>query len=221
MTMDERLLLAADAAKKISYEQFLAWADEDLRPEWVDGEIITMSPASNRHQDLARFLTALLSVFVETRSTGVIRPAPFQMRLEQGREPDLLFVATPHLDRLKAAYLDGPADLVIEIITPERASRDRGDKFYEYEAGGVNEYWLIDPLRERVEFYQLNDGRYQLAFSGAEGRYASLVLPGFWLSIQWLWQETLPPVLDVLRELKVIWPNRSGSAIHKAPYSHA
>ncbi len=193
------------APQKMTYEEFLAWADEDTLAEWVDGEVVMYSPASNKHQDMADFLVSVLRPFVETRQAGVIRSAPFQMKLEQsGREPDLLFVAQEHLERLKKTYLDGPADLVVEIISPESVGRDRGEKFYEYAQGGVPEYWLLDPQVEWAEFYHLKDGRYRLTFDGREGEYRSAVLPDFWLRVEWLWQEPLPRTLDVLRELGVL-----------------
>jgi len=69
----------------------------------------------------------------------------------------------------------------------------------------VREYWLIDPLRQQAEFYRLGkDGRYRIVLSGAEGVYHSETISGFWLRIEWLWQEPLPKVLDVLRELAVV-----------------
>jgi len=198
-------LLPSTAPRKMTYEEFLAWADEDTLAEWVDGEVVMYSPANNRHQDIAGFLESVLRSFVEVRQLGIVRSAPFQMRLaDSGRESDLLFVATNHLDRLKETYLDGPADLVVEIVSPESAGRDRGDKFYEYARGGVSEYWLLDPEMEWAEFYQLEKGRYRVAFSGKEGRYEARVLPGLWLRVEWLWLEPLPKVLDVLRELGVI-----------------
>ena len=120
------VLLTPVECPRMTYEEFLAWADEDTLAEWVDGEVVMYSPASDRHQDMARFLTTVLSIYVETYGLGVIRPALFQMKLERGREPDLLFVAREHLDRLKEAYLDGPADLAVEIVSPESAGRDRG-----------------------------------------------------------------------------------------------
>ena len=163
------------------------------------------SPASLLHQHLTLFLGRILSHFVEHHNLGVVIVPPFQMKLaDSGREPDLLFVATAHLDRLQPTFLDGPADLVVEIVSPEGATRDRGEKYYEYEAGGVLEYWLLDPQRQWAEFYHLSEGRYRLAFAGAAGEYRSAVLPGFWLHVAWLWQQPLPPVLTVLRELGLI-----------------
>jgi Uma2 family endonuclease len=198
----QAVLDAPPAPLRMTYAGFLDWADEDTLAEWVDGEVIMASPASNQHQDLARFLTAVLSGFVEAHALGVVRPAPLQMKLERsGREPDLLFVATNHLDRLQKNYLDGPADLVVEIVSPESAGRDRGDKFYEYAQGGVPEYWLIDPQAQWVEFYQLEGARYRLVFSGQAGDYQARVLPEFWLRVEWLWQQPLPLVDEVLLEI--------------------
>ena len=198
------VLQTEEKPKKISYTEFLTWADEDTLAEWVDGEVIMTSPASARHQDIVRFLIAVLSAVVEEHTLGTIRPAPFQMKLtNSGREPDLLFLAQAHSERLKKTYLDGPADLVVEIISPESIGRDRGDKFYEYERAGIPEYWLIDPLREQAEFYQLDKkGLYRLTSPDAEGVYHSAQLPGFTLPVAWLWSP--PRVLDALRYLNLI-----------------
>lgn len=189
---------------KMTYTEFLDWLDEDVRAEWVEGEVIIMSPASDRHQNLADFLTALLRHFAEAHQLGVVRSAPFQMKTGTslpGREPDLIFVSREHLDRIKHAHLSGPADMALEIISPETRARDRGEKFYEYEQGGVREYWLIDPVRKQAEFYMLGeDGIYHPAQVGEDGIFRSVVLKGLRLKVDWLWQEQLPPLLVVLKE---------------------
>jgi Uma2 family endonuclease len=190
----------------VSYEAFLASSDE-THAKWVGGKIISMSPPSERHQDLSDFLGALLRVYAETQNLGLVRSAPFQMKLSpegSGREPDLLFVAEANWERLKKNCLEGPADLVVEIISPESRARDRGEKFYEYEAGGVREYWLIDPDREQAEFYGLDErGIYQLA-PLREDVFESHVLPGLRLEAAWLWRESLPPLLSIIRALQFI-----------------
>jgi len=194
--------------RKLTYEEFLEWCDEDTLAEWVNGEVIVLTPASNRHQDLVRFLVQVLGIYVETNGLGIVRPAPFQMKtgLElPGREPDILFVAKENLGRLKETYLDGPADLVIEITSQESRLRDRGEKFAEYELGGVREYWLLDPDEQRADFYLLGpEGRYERQKGDEQRIYRSHIVPGFGLKVDWLWQEPLPPVLDVLRELGLI-----------------
>jgi Uma2 family endonuclease len=193
---------------KMTYEEFLAWADEDTWAEWVNGEVIIMSPASKRHQDLVTVLAALLRFFVDAHQLGIVLTAPFQMKIGPdlpGREPDILFISREHFDRFRDIYLDGPADLVVEIISRDSRVRDRGDKFYEYEQGGVREYWLLDYLRRQAEFYQLGaDGIYRPMPVGQDGIYRSVVLEGLWLKVEWLWQEPLPSLMSVLREWQMI-----------------
>lgn len=187
----------------MSYEAFLEWADEDTLAEWVDGRVIMNSPASLRHQDIINFLMEVLGTFVHIHDLGKVTDGPFQMKLaHSGREPDVLFVAKAHLDRLKPTLLDGPADLVIEVISPESGARNRGDKFYEYREAGIPEYWLIDPQLEQAEFYQLDDaGQYQAAIIGSDGIFRSRAVAGFWLRVNWLWQDPLPETSQVLLEI--------------------
>lgn len=189
----------------ISYEKFLE-EYTDVHAEWINGKVLVMSPASDRHQDIVDFFTALLRIFVEHHQMGWVRSAPFQMKLPfaAGREPDILFLAQERLHRLQANHLDGPADLAVEVISPESVARDRGEKFSEYEQGGVTEYWLLDPLRKRAEVYQLIDGRYQLLGADRDGRIHSNAVPGFWLREEWIWSTPLPPVLQVLTEFGVL-----------------
>jgi Uma2 family endonuclease len=138
-----------------------------------------------------------MSLYIEERGLGMILVPPFQMKLaSSGREPDLIFVAQDHVDRIRETFLDGPADLVVEITSPESMRRDRGDKFVEYEEAGIPEYWLIDPQARRAEFYVLDaEGRYDRALRGASGTLRSVVVPGLWLMAEWLWEDPLPSPL--------------------------
>ena len=195
-------------SQKMSYQEFLDWCDEDTLAEWVDGEVIMASPASNRHQSLAGFLHAVLEVYVEQHELGQVLLAPFQMKTGPAlpsREPDLLFVAQENLDRLKATYLDGPADLAVEIVSAESRLRDRGEKFAEYEAGGVREYWIHDPGEQRADFCVLaTDGRYERRRPDTAGIYHSQIIRGLRLTQAWLWQQPLPRLVPVLRELGLV-----------------
>jgi Uma2 family endonuclease len=187
---------------RMTYEEFLEWAD-GAHAEWVDGEVILMSPASEPHQNLNGFLSSLLRFFVEAHGLGRILIPPFQMKLSSrpsGREPDLTFVSHANLGNLKRNYLDGPAGMVVEIVSPDSQARDRGEKFYEYEEGGVLEYWIIDQTRRRAEFYRLDEGTYKLIEPDENGIYNSTAIDGLWLKVDWLWQDPLPTLMSVLKE---------------------
>jgi Uma2 family endonuclease len=140
------------------------------------------------------FLAALFQLYLEKHAIGRVLPAPFQMKLRNsGREPDLLFVATERLDRLRENHLEGPADLAVEIVSRDSGARDRGDKFFEYEREGVREYWLLEPIRRRAEFYRQGPGGYYVTVAAGEDNiFRSEVLPGFWVRTSWLWQDPLP-----------------------------
>ncbi len=192
------------APVRMTYAQFLDWLDEDTHAEWVDGEVMMHSPVSLRHQDVRGLLYSLLRIFVDARQAGRLADDPFQMKIGAdfpGRAPDILFVATEHLDRLKPNFLEGPADLVVEIISPDSRGRDRGEKHLEYERGGVREYWLIDPERRQAEFYLPDaNGVYHVHEADPDGIFRSRVLEGLWIRPEWLWQEPMPAVLGIVRE---------------------
>jgi len=190
----------------MSYEEFLEYA-ADKHAEWVNGEAIIFMPPKIIHQHIVFFLSMLLSLYTRPRSLGVVMIAPVAMQLHQDdplREPDILFIAQEHLDRLTADRLEGPADLIVEVVSDSSVARDRADKFYEYQEAGVGEYWIIDPRsgKERVDFYQLQgDGRYQAALPDAQGRYHAAIVPGFRFDVNWLWQDPLPDPLTALQTI--------------------
>jgi len=189
----------------MSFDEFLAWDSEDAFAEWVDGEVIIISPASADHQRLRDFLLVLISHFLEFSPIGELFSSPYLMRLRfrpSGREPDLFFVAHEHADRAMATYLDGPADLAVEIVSPDSERRDRVDKYREYETAGIAEYWLLDPIRHEATFFQLgSDQHYHSVPLEDDGFYHSAVLRGFGLRVDWLWQQPRPRVSDILREI--------------------
>ena len=205
----ERIVMLPDREQhlELSYAEFIVSVDESAHAEWADGEAIIFMSPKEWHQALANLLSTLITLFAEWLRLGVVRSAPYAMRvIPDGpvREPDLLFIARDHLDRVTADGLTGPADLVIEIVSEESLRRDRADKFYEYQEAGIPEYWLFDPRprRQRADFYQLSaSGQYEPVPLDRDGRYHSATLPGFWLKPAWLRQEQLPTALALIAQI--------------------
>jgi Uma2 family endonuclease len=204
--MTEFKPLPKSTPANVTFEEYLAWDSESGYVEWVDGEIVIMPNPSLKHQEIISFLTCLLNIYNAKHDLGKIVPAPFAMKLEalnRGREPDILFVAKARENLFEKNYLDGAADVAVEVVSPGTGSTDRGDKYFEYEVSGVKEYWLIDPERLHAEFYQLGDDKLYHTMSLSEGNiFRSAIITGFWFRIDWLWNK--PNELEALRELGVI-----------------
>jgi Uma2 family endonuclease len=176
----------------------------DQHAEWVDGVVIPMSPVSRKHDMIDGFLSHLLRIYLSRTKTGHLLSAPFVMKTSAAapaREPDLHIVLNERANIIQETMTEGPADVVIEIVSPESESRDMVDKYREYEAGGVREYWLINPTRKQADFYNLSDeGLYQ-RIETQNGVFRSKTLPRFILDTAVLWQTSILEDDDRIRTL--------------------
>jgi Uma2 family endonuclease len=191
----------------LTFEEFLDWCDSDTRAEWINGRVVILSPDNLPHTDVIRFILYVLGIYVEERKLGHVYFEKILMRLPaagSARMPDVLFVSTARESQLRHTYIDGPADMAVEVVSPESVDRDRTEKFAEYAIAGVREYWLIDPLRKSADFYELGSDKRYRPVPQHDGTFRSSVVTGFWLKTSWLWQVPPPAALDVLRELGVI-----------------
>jgi Uma2 family endonuclease len=173
--------------------------------EWIDGTVVKMSPVHDRHDLIVQHFVMLFRAYFELRPIGELRHQPFVMRLEfeqdgktkrRNREPDLQLILNENLDKLKPTYMDGAADIVIEVVSPESASRDYGEKFHEYEQAGVPEYWIIDSIKKECRFYRLTAKKAYLLHE-VEGSYTTPQLPKLVLHIPTLWQDPMPGTISI------------------------
>jgi Uma2 family endonuclease len=172
----------------------------------VDGEVIVHSPVPTRHSDVVLFLAGLMRVIAQQHDLVRVLGPELQVRLRPGlrRVPDLLFVTRERADLIQPTFVEGAPDLIVEIVSPDSVERDWREKYLEYQAAGVGEYWVVDLEYQRMAIYRLDkQGRYQVV-PAEEGVHRSQVLPGFWLRAEWLWQEPLPNELDVAREMGIL-----------------
>jgi Uma2 family endonuclease len=183
--------------------EFLDICPDDQKAELIDGEMIVASPASEAHERVFIFLASVLEMFVAERDLGIVRGSRTAMRLSEKEvyEPDILFISKERLSLVQDVYIDGPADLVIEILSRSTAYFDRGHKLVNCALAGVREVWLIDPGKRIAEFYRLVGSRYEPMLPEA-GVFRSQAIPHFWLRVAWLWEQPKP--LQVARELGLI-----------------
>jgi Uma2 family endonuclease len=182
-------------ADNVTFENFLKFFGNH-HAEWLVGKVISVVTNNTQHNAILGLLHNLFSLFLGYKHRGRVLLAGVPMKVavdKPAREPDLLIVFNENANRIKETYLEGPADIVVEIVSPESTDRDRGAKLAEYEAAGVPEYWLLDPLRTESNVYTLGeDGRYHPLPKDSEGRLVSKMLPGFALHPDLLWREESP-----------------------------
>ncbi len=189
-------------ATDLSFAEFLT-RYEGRHAEWLMGNVLVHMSSNRNHQEIFQFLISFFNLYLGFKPIGRLLVAAFTMYLGDevpAREPDLMIVLNEHLDRIKPTYLDGAADIAIEIVSPESIARDYGVKFQEYEQAGVREYWLFDPMRQQADIYVLSDDKlYHRAKLDEQGRLVSTLLPGFALDASTLWRDTLPVGAELIQ----------------------
>ena len=145
---------------KFTYEDYRT-APPDKRYELLDGDL-TMVPAPNlRHQKVQFRLGRELGNFIVEHALGEFFYAPCDVVLSDTDvvQPDLLFVSREREHLLSGGEnVRGAPDLVVEILSPATADRDRGYKRQLYGRHGVTEYWLVDPTAETVSIHRRRAG---------------------------------------------------------------
>ena len=185
-----------DSPKYVSFETY--WNDyADQCFEWVDGELIRLTPIEERHDTIAFYLRSLFNAYFAIQKMGFARSMPFFMYFEESRryrEPDVQVIlnSNPHYT---ATGVRGPADIAIEVVSRESVARDHGTKLNEYERHHVPEYWIIDPLRTEARIYVLQEGLYKPA-DISTGTYESPLLPDFKLDVGLIWNDPLPDIVE-------------------------
>jgi Uma2 family endonuclease len=171
---------------KLTYADYLRFPDDGLRHEIIDGEhYVTPSPAT-RHQRISRNLLHLIQTYLDSHQIGEVFAAPFDALLSDFDVvvPDLLYLSNERSRFLTSKNLQGPPDLVIEILSPSTRTRDKRLKRDLYERVGVEEYWVVNPDEDRVDVYRRSAGAFAEPVSvPRSGTITTPLLPDFELPL--------------------------------------
>jgi Uma2 family endonuclease len=149
------------ATKPFTWQDVLATPDDGMRYEAIEGKLYVTPPPTYRHQRISLKLERALMQLLEDAGHGVVAHAPVGVEFpdtKEGVQPDILFVSRGRLEIVSEDWIRGAPDLVIEILSPATAERDRGLKRKLYERHGVGEYWIVDPDAEEVEVWRFAAG---------------------------------------------------------------
>jgi Uma2 family endonuclease len=201
----------------MTFDEFLSSADKHARSEWARGEMTSLAQTTERHDTLARILAELARAIAVGRRLGKVYcdGALMVVREEQAALlPDIAAVLNTNSIPVTDHRLDGPADLVIEVVSEASVARDYRGKRLDYVLAGVVEYWAGDARvgRTGVEALALNEeGYYEPIPPDADGSLSSEVVPGFRLDPAWLARDPLPdPAWAYERLVRHPGPPRKG-----------
>ena len=163
-------------------ERFYEEMTEEGKWEFINGEVIVHSPAKLRHIEVSDSLLVLLGTHVKRHDLGLVAHEKLLVSLTRNDyEPDVCFYRKELAAAFTADQMRFPApDFIAEVLSPSTARDDRGVKFRDYAAHGVREYWIVDPVGQSVEQYDLKGEDYQLAgtWEGSD-EVSSAVVKGF------------------------------------------
>lgn len=145
-----------------TYENYAVLPDEMGRFELLDGELWAMSPApAITHQMVSKELEKALTA-CEQDYFVFHAPVDIILSAYSVLQPDILLLHKSKSHQLSNRGVEGPPDLVVEILSPSSAWRDRGKKMNLYAHYGVSEYWIVDSKNEWLEQYFLEQSRFTL-----------------------------------------------------------
>jgi len=184
-----------------TWDDYQTWSDDE-RWELIGGVAHAMSPSPLvEHQDIAISLGAKMrDYFAGKKCRALMAPMDVKLSDEDVVQPDLLVVCDP--SQIKG-HIEGPPALVVEILSPGNARKDRLIKTELYARFGIKEYWIVTPFPCMVEIFVLEEGRY-VFWKGftEENVLASPSFPDLQIELKGVFEFTLQQHAHEIRVVK-------------------
>ena len=188
---DEMRFDKCNENQRYTYADYLTWECRE-RYEIFNGEAIMMASPSVAHQALQVGLISKFDNWLQGKTCKVFG-SPLDVRLFPKNDnsdntvvqPDVLVVCDQN--KLGKKSVDGPPDLIIEIVSPSNINSELMRKFHYCLKAGVREYWVIDPELKTVSVHVYNGGHYISTSFEDNDRIPVTILPGSEISLEELW----------------------------------
>jgi Uma2 family endonuclease len=196
-------MASASRVQRFTFDDFCVLVKQGQKADLIDGVIYMASPDNTNANELSAWLISLVYDYVQVKQLGKVYHSRVALRLDDlnAPEPDLLFIRTSRLHLVQRGFIAGPADLAVEIVSPESVERDYQKKRSLFEAAGILEYWIIDEMKQQVALLSLSPkGKYRQV-RPKNSELQSQVLSGFWFRPAWFWQDPLPIKMEILEQI--------------------
>ena len=170
----------------LTYADYLKTADDE-RYELLSGALIRFPSSREIHQYILGRLFLRLGAFIYGRNLGKVYCSPFDVVLSDTDvvQPDLLFVSSGRESIITPENIQGAPDLVVEILSPATAARDRTLKLDLYARHGVQEYWIVDPDARAITVLRRGESRFEVVgIYGEEETLRSATLADLSITLQ-------------------------------------
>jgi Uma2 family endonuclease len=176
-------------AKLYSFEEYCQYDDgTDIRYELVDGRLEIMNPPTFRHLLIAKYIERALEIEISRLNLPWLcfKEAGIRTGWRKSRLSDVFVVTQEQVMALldeSAICQTPPLLVVVEVVSPESIKRDYRYKRSEYAALAISEYWIVDPIENKVTVLNWNEGLYDEAIFAAEERIVSSQFPELQLTV--------------------------------------
>ena len=138
-------------------EAALAYYEDRQDYEVIGGKVYMMAKPTISHAKIQRNILRIFDSYLDGKRCEAFSEVDVFFDEDDNFVPDVMIVCDPNIVEERAIY--GTPDLVVEILSPSTARRDRMEKFAAYEKYGVKEYWIVNPNSKSVEVYLRKDDR--------------------------------------------------------------
>jgi Uma2 family endonuclease len=194
-----------DRLSRAEFERRYQAHPEIKKAELIEGVVYVPSPVRHKQhsQPHHRIATCLGVYIAATPGTDAGDNATLRLDFENEPQPDLLLRLEPAVGGQSSLtaddYLEGPPELIVEIAASS-ASYDMHDKRRMYARNGVPEYLVAQMYEQKIDWFVLREGVYELLEPGEDGILRSETFPGLWLQPAALWSGVLATMLAILQE---------------------
>lgn len=175
--------------KTYTFEDYLEYDDgTDNRYELVNGKLEIMNPPKLEHFLIVKFIEKILDAEIQRKGLQWLcfKDAGIRTRINKSRLADLCVVTGEQTQELsqKSLVFQTPPMLVVEVVSPESVSRDYRYKRSEYAAAEIPEYWIVDPMLNKVSVLRLDEGLYEETVLTENQQIVSQFFPELTLTIE-------------------------------------